>query len=116
MDSHNKPYICPDAKCPRHTNGFSRRDNLANHVKIHRQRKKQRAVPILEVANPLGVLGGSISASHCKNLKRISGHERRKLMNTLLILIELGFDDEDENENENDSVGHFDIEEMDDED
>lgn len=110
MDSHNKPYICPDVKCPRHTNGFSRRDNLANHIKIHRNKKKQRSVPISEVANPLGVLGGSTNASRPKGLRGMSGHERKKLMNTLLVLIELGFDDE--HEDENDSVDDIDIEQM----
>jgi hypothetical protein len=110
MDSHNKPYICPDVKCPRHINGFSRRDNLANHIKIHRNKKKQRSVPISEVANPLGVLGGGTDASRHKGLRGMSGHERKKLMNTLLVLIELGFDDE--HEDENDSVDDIDIEQM----
>jgi hypothetical protein len=104
MDSHTKPYICPHIQCPRHTNGFSRRDNLTSHKKIH-ENKKNRTHPLSESANPLGVIGGSINATRRKNLKEMSGQERRRLVNTLLICVELGFDGEDdENDPENESV------------
>jgi len=98
MDSHTRPYICPELQCPRNTNGFSRQDNLKNHVKMHRKKRGRHAAQAAAVSNPLGVLGGSINATHRKNLKVLSGHERRKLMNTLFLLIDLGFEDEDEDE------------------
>ncbi|KAF8533213.1 hypothetical protein BDD12DRAFT_899917 [Trichophaea hybrida] len=110
MDSHTRPYICPYVECPRHTNGFSRRDNLTSHIKIHRDKKKSRSPPISEGASPLGAIGGNINATRRKNLKGMSGQERKRLMNTLLICVELGFEDEDEEEN--DPENEFDVEGM----
>lgn len=98
MDSHTRPYMCPEVQCPRHTDGFSRLDNLKNHQKRHRKKVGRHTARVAAVSNPLGVLGGSINATHRKNLKVLSGHERRKLMNTLFLLIDLGFDDEEEDE------------------
>ncbi|KAF8542020.1 hypothetical protein BDD12DRAFT_908247 [Trichophaea hybrida] len=109
MDSHTKPYICPDVQCPRHTNGFSRRDNLTNHKKLHDNRKN-RTQPFTGSPSPHGVIGGSINATRRKNLKGMSGQERRRLMNTLLICVELGFDDEEEAHN--DPETEFDVEGM----
>jgi len=109
MDSHNKPYICPDVKCRRHTSGFSRRDNLANHMKSQHNKKKHRAASVSGVANPLGVLGGRVNENRRKNLEGMSGHDRRKLMDTLLILIDLGFNDGNE---ENNPENDIDTEEM----
>ncbi|KAF8241406.1 hypothetical protein K440DRAFT_643250 [Wilcoxina mikolae CBS 423.85] len=110
MDSHTRPYICPNVQCPRHTNGFSRRDNLTSHIKIHRNKKKNRSLPISEGASPLGAIGGNINAARRKNLKGMSGQERKRLMHTLLICVELGFDDEDEEENDPENV--FDVDGM----
>ncbi|KAI5790284.1 hypothetical protein EDC01DRAFT_658290 [Geopyxis carbonaria] len=38
-DSHNKPYRCRYKSCSRHTKGFSRKDNLATHMRLHREKK-----------------------------------------------------------------------------
>jgi hypothetical protein len=36
MDSHERPHTCPHPSCNRHTKGFSRKDNLKNHIeKLH---------------------------------------------------------------------------------
>ncbi|KAF8244374.1 hypothetical protein K440DRAFT_636130 [Wilcoxina mikolae CBS 423.85] len=112
MDSHTRPYICPDVQCPRHTNGFSRRDNLTSHKKTHENRKN-RTQPLSGSASPLGVIGGSINATRRRNLRGMSGQERRRLMNTLLICVELGFDDEEE---ENDPENEFGVEGMEEDD
>ncbi|KAF8542024.1 hypothetical protein BDD12DRAFT_826993 [Trichophaea hybrida] len=106
MDSHTRPYICPDVQCPRHTNGFSRRDNLTSHMKIHQDKKRNRSFQTAEGINTLGVIGGNINSTRRKNLKGMTGEERRRLMDTLLICVELGFNDEEEEENdiENDSI------------
>ncbi|KAF8542022.1 hypothetical protein BDD12DRAFT_979285 [Trichophaea hybrida] len=55
MDSHTKPYICPDVQCPRHTNGFFRRHNLISHITIHGDKKRNRSSPTSEGVSPLGV-------------------------------------------------------------
>ncbi|KAI5818255.1 hypothetical protein BZA77DRAFT_307785 [Pyronema omphalodes] len=32
INSHKRPYPCPESSCNRHTHGFSRKDNLKNHI------------------------------------------------------------------------------------
>jgi len=38
MDTHLRPYKCPDTGCARNKNGFSRKDNLNIHLKSHAAR------------------------------------------------------------------------------
>lgn len=78
-------------------------------MKSQHNKKKHRAASVSGVANPLGVLGGRVNENRRKNLEGMSGHDRRKLMDTLLILIDLGFNDGNE---ENNPENDIDTEEM----
>jgi hypothetical protein len=96
MDGHMKPYVCPEVECPRHTRGFSRRDNYNNHLKTHRNKKKLRRSSASGHSSPLGVLGGGTSAGR-RGLQRMTPRQRGRLVNVLLMCYELGFEvDEDE--------------------
>jgi len=91
MDTHNRPYKCPDRACARHLNGFSRRDNLNAHVKTHRRTsaRDQRAP-----SDSLLALGGHPKGIR-KQLSRLTGGQRKRLFSVLLLCLEIGFEDED---------------------
>ena len=96
MDGHIKPHRCPHVECPRHTSGFARRDNFNNHLKTHQNEKKHRRSPAPSYSKSLGTRGGGISAGR-RSLQRMSPRKRGKLVNFLLVCMELGFEvDEDE--------------------
>jgi hypothetical protein len=42
MDTHNKPYTCTYVQCSRHKRGFSRKDNLKDHLERHRKKSTRR--------------------------------------------------------------------------
>jgi hypothetical protein len=96
MDGHTKPHICPHPECPRHTRGFARRDNYNNHLKTHRDKKKHRRSTASGYSSPLGILGGGTSAGR-RGLQKMTPRQRGRLVNVLLMCVELGLEvDKDE--------------------
>jgi hypothetical protein len=91
MDAHKRPYKCPDSTCARHINGFARKDNLNAHVKTHRKAAaRNQRVP----SDPLLALGSRPQGIR-KQLSRLTGKQRKRLVSVLLLCLEIGFDDED---------------------
>jgi hypothetical protein len=118
MDSHTKPYICPDGNCPRNKRGFSRKDNLNVHLQNHRKRKmNQRRHRELSgsprakreggnlrdtmLCGNLGdmLLGGVAAGRMGGRAKNLSTREKR-LLRIMKLMIEFVVDEENE-ENEN---------------
>lgn len=98
MDTHHRPYTCPKPTCGRHVNGFSRRDNLNAHLKTHQKS------PVHEHRSGSSPLAGQSGVR--KQLQGMSGGERKRLVDILLLCFEMGFEDEDEDHNgEDEDVG-----------
>jgi hypothetical protein len=103
MESHTKPYTCPDTKCKRNKNGFSRKDNLNVHLQNHRkakvgQRRNRERFGDLRGKRAGGdlcdmLLGGVTAGRVGGPVKGLSNGERTLL---LKLIIKLMVDDEDE--------------------
>jgi len=99
MDTHHRPYTCPEPTCGRHTNGFSRRDNLNAHLKTHQK--------TLARDHRSGSEGGPIASRPSgirKQLKGMSGSQRKRLVNVLLLCLEIGFEDDEEDGGDDDET------------
>ncbi|KAF8243527.1 hypothetical protein K440DRAFT_664064 [Wilcoxina mikolae CBS 423.85] len=113
MDGHTKPHTCPHVECPRHIRGFARRDNYNNHLKTHdNKKKKRRRNPASGHSNLLGVLGGGTSAGR-RGLQRMTPRQRGRLVNVLLMCVELGFEMEEDEDDDDGSDGEEETEEDD---
>lgn len=61
MNSHKRPFPCPEITCHRYAEGFSRRDNLKNHIEKLHPTPNPKETERLDIDNNVGRTQGIAS-------------------------------------------------------